>query len=266
MLVLRVVAVFHAIIGLGLTIATARGPDKSNELLFCLCLLFSQAGLLGVWGGSSPAQALWRIATLCLGATVLVAEVLFAAKVTLPTSILLTLLPIACLGGPLFANRRWQIQLCAPGGTKSHGPPQFSIYQMLVFTTVVAVIITVIRLLVSIASILPSRATPFVRLPIDDYLVAMFSFSLCSILVVWGCLWGMLGTQKHSARRSALGLVPLVVGMLPVLFRGGHEWWIFIFASFVMELMVGVTLLAARLAGYRLICIPAALTPRNTSS
>ncbi len=258
---LRITCPLHLALALGLTIGAAPIPERSLVLLFCMCVLMSQASLLGVWVASTTARGRRQVGLFCTACVILVAETFFAAKVNLFAATLLALAPTACLAGLLYrARQHVRIQRCPPNSELHVQPLQVSISQILGFTAGVAVFLAVAKELAHVSRTVQS-VEPLVRVSIDSYLLDMLSFSLCAVPVASCCVWLTLSNRRSRARLVVLFLLPVATGMLPTVFRTGHEWWIFVFASVVMELIVGSTLLLARFDRYRLVgpvpdCLP----------
>ncbi|HQU46783.1 MAG TPA: hypothetical protein PK867_28525 [Pirellulales bacterium] len=122
MTMLRIVFLPHVVAALGLTIVAASKPARSFELLCCMCLLASQASLVGIW--VAPTIPKIRLLALFCGATAtLILEISFAAKIDLPWVVALVLAPVAglelMLGGTLLAARCCNYRLMDVGQTGS---------------------------------------------------------------------------------------------------------------------------------------------------
>lgn len=243
----------HVMLGVILTWLSAPRPQRSPPLALCLCVLYSQAGLLGIWGVTAITGRAGRLAVFVGGAAILTIESYYATKINFVLAAFLVVLAMAGAGGILRLIRRDARILRVPLNDARHATRrQFTISQMLFFTAAVALWASVGRWLQILSPLVHSRV-PMVRIPADDYLVDMVAFSVCSVPIISVGVWAVLGTRWPWARHLALLFIPLGAGMLPIAFRPGYEWWIFIPIALIIEVIAVATLLPVRWRGYQFV-------------
>ena len=231
-------------------LAMAAGAGyKNNFLLFSMVAISSHASLLGMWGGLSSWSGGWRLLIFGVGGVFLGTELRLASQLTQEESFFIAMAPIACqfviqnlrlkksrfslLDGSVFALQSLR--------------PQFSIFQMLTLTAIVASGIAVCQQ----ASFPTGRAACISG--IDDYMLDIITFMLCAIAVGWASSW-LLFSMRWSWRHAFTILTaPVGIGLIPVLYRQGPEPWIFVVASLLQQAAIVSVLLPIRMQGYRFV-------------
>lgn len=241
-----------------LILDAANRNGRSMPLLFCLCLLSAHACLLGMWGALSKWDAVWRLSILTTGGAIVGTEFHLAAKLPIDATLLIALAPVGCL----FALHRIvlirsRFVLFDRDSLKRSTRPQFTILQVLSFTTIVAVVAAFARFVS-----LPDRPLLQIRLA-DDYLLDVATFSLCAILVTAVCSWALFSVRWSGRYWLAILSTPVIAGLFPIFYRNGPDPWIFVLVSVVQAAILCSVLLPLRLLGYRFVRRE---SPRNEST
>ena len=188
-----------------LTLELANHTGKSPILLLCLCLLTCHASLLGLWGSLSKWRSVWRFSILAIGGIILATEFHLAAKLSVIASLFVALTPIACLFAfHSAALTQANFVLLDLAVLKRTAHVQFTILQVFAFTTIVAIVAALARIVS-----FPPYSLLGIRFA-DHYLVDMVTFSFCSIPASIACVWalfnvrwgGLNGSQFWSSLHS----------------------------------------------------------------
>jgi hypothetical protein len=236
-------------IGVVLAMEAGKRNGKNMALLFAVCLISSHGSLLGTWGALSSWRPPARLLVLAISTIFLTAELGLAAKLSPIASLLIAIAPIARQFAFLSVRSIGTsfLQLDSSVRRAQSARPQFTIMQILAFTTIIALLTSISRFIS-----VPTKPLLPIRLG-DDYLVDMATFSLCAMFVAMASSWSLFSLRWSSLQWLATLGAPVLAGVFPLIYRGGPEPWIFVFVAFIQEAIIGMALLPLRALGYRCI-------------
>jgi hypothetical protein len=219
---------------------------------------------LSVWVGVGRTRPLWRVA-IGLAANFYLSTFSFIAHFAAVTETLSktdwimgyleavaeSALLLLVLGGTfMLIGRRFELALVEPGAAPARsGHLQFSMFQILVLMSAVAIVLSLLRLARAATGHEPSTWET----------ITIYSFMFVTFLVNVACAaFAALGTGNVKRNVVLVLAVSILLGVAAAIAM--HQdmtgWWLFVGSTFIMiipTIMVLASLLVARSCGYRLI-------------
>jgi hypothetical protein len=229
---LRWLVIAHLVIGLLMLMLVTWIPGPGAELAVAASvgIVFSQASLLGIWGGLGTSSGWNRLLSVVFAEPYGNSSFLLSFVIVLVTGVLLII-------------RCFRVRICVPAVDQAATSPfQFSIRQLLILTFVVACMVTLGKWLG--LHLIPASSLPDAAL-IGSVLAAVGLISV----------WPVLGT-RHPVLPSLIVVVfaagiGFIVGTLFVPIAGWRLFWTTI--TSVEALLLVASLLVVRSCGYRLV-------------
>ncbi len=256
-------AVTSILIGVHAALALAAGlfpvfvsaSDSVDDMAAILAL--SQMSLLSLWIGFGNAHLLLRLgaiagAGICLATLILSAEAggwpMFSGFGWFVLGVVFA--PVPCVAIPsVIVRRRWAqvIRVIEPASCVGSNSFQFSLAHALQWTAILSVLLAFSRLLAGFSGVFGQLATMTV-------LVALLGFICGSVSLA--SLWASLSEVQPTFRVVAVTILAASLGLIAGYALTGKkstiDWFVFSGISTVIALVVLVSLLFLRVAGYRL--------------
>ena len=254
---IQLLVVVHAIAGIALSgWAALEGaiPFVFSYILLVppFALAFCQSSLLAFWAALSHAAIWKRVVGLIAGAFAL--ETLLALGLQGDTYLFMPTMATGLVTAALAIVRIWRAELLSSGGQPSQSNRQglqFSIRSLMLFTLVVAVLITAGKQMRQAGWSGPT-------------LLFMSFWMLCFAVTNLAAVWAAMGLGSPWLKCGAVSLLSLAIALTFSWCAGvsGDDWF-HVTAIMVLEIVLLLaSLLVVRSCGYRLVRYSA--TPRTT--
>jgi len=215
-----------------------------------LTLVFTQAGLIGIWGGLSTIRIAWRL-TAVVATTAFAWAALFivnpAGGKHIAIHIMLNTVPIlVVLSVVRYSRRRLRLAHLANETPAANGF-QFSIRHLLLATAIVAIVLGIGRGVRTFGNT-------------QSGVVAMVIYPFCFSLVALATLWAALGIGRPIPRVAVVVLTAFAVGTIPMYYNGmlgqaGLGWWCMMWSAMfgLQAIISAASLLVVRSCGWRMV-------------
>ena len=219
-------------------------------------LALSQMSLLSLWIGFGNSHWLLRVGTVAGAGICLATLVLCADEGGWPMSsgiewfvLCIVLAPVPCVAIPsVFVRTRWAQVIRSNGPLcAGNGSFRFSLAHILQWTAILSVLLAFSRFLAGLSAV-------FGQLALMATLVVLFGFICGSVSLA--SLWASFSCGRPTYRVVAVTTLAASLGFIAGYALNGREtviaWFFFSGIFTVMALIVIVSLLFLRVAGYRL--------------
>lgn len=254
-------------------------------MLALASITIGQTMLLGFWAGMGLSRLRWRVIGALLGGAYLALWATLGGQLWNPSTmsfggfvvefrrgVLTVYVMIALVAASFFLVRRWFSELRVVTGDEAASPGkiQYSIFSLLVITTVAALLLGLAR-----AAHRPENSDwleyPAEQSELQEARVAhpadesgwrtaaatILPFA-CLLIDVLCAVWATLGTGRIRWRLAVVFVVAALLGLLESITMGSAAlaWWLvpgWILASLVLCTVIVASLLVVRARGYRLV-------------